>query len=437
MNPLTRLALLLFFSGLFSLPTVSFALTFEAERIELKQQNGETHLELRSDVQVELQDLSVRASLLFGLLPEGVFYAPGRVEVENEEMRFTGERLLLSRPRRFLSLLDVQGRFRQVFLRAGRVEQTQDKLAAESASATTCRAEKPHYLFSSAKVSVEGEKLSVHRAAFHLFGKKLVRLPTMRLRVGGEKDRSALPLPALGYSRRDGVVLKGEYGFPLHDFQGTARLYFPIEKDPFLSAELEHERAGVTTMIKAGRLRTYDKNFVPLRLTLVSGSMRWDPSPFYLGVGLGYFSEDRDIQSPRLFLGGGFVLPLSAGKEGQLDLILDHRINWYRRGRPYQVFSSRLSWKKGATEIWYAPHSRSGQTPFRFDELDAREEMGVQTAFQRPSFETSLRLRYDNERDTMQTAEINIKRVWDCLALGVGVEARKKHFFFLGELRGF
>lgn len=435
MSPLTQLAWLLFLLSLFSRPTDSFALTFEAERIELEQKNGETRLELQSEVRVQLQDISIRTSLFSGLLPEGIFYAPGQVEVENEEMRFTGEGLLLW-PRRFLSLQGVQGRFRQVFLKAGRVEQVEEELTAENASATTCRAEKPHYFFSSAKVSVEGERLAVRRPAFYLFSRKLITLPTMRLRVGREANRRVLPLPALGYSRRDGMVLRGEYPFPLGNFQGAARLYVPLEKDPLLSATLDQQRGSVGTSFEGGQRRAYDKEFAPLRLTLISGSARWDSSPFHLAAGVGYFDEEQDTKSPRLFLRGGLTLALLEGKAGRLELSLDHQLSWYRRGRPYQLFSPRLTWRQRGTEIWYAPHSQSGQTPFRFDELDAREEMGLRTAFVRASFETSLMLRYDNERDTMQTAEINVKRVWDCLALGVGVEARRKQLFFLGELRG-
>lgn len=358
------------------------------------------------------------------------------------------------------------GRFRnfeahvlKVIIRGQMLEGSLHEFSASGITATTCERSRPDYLIEAERVHLtEGARLRLRNARLKIGGRTVLRLPYMTVRV--RETAQLLELPSPVYRQPEGWGLRSQVELPLGSrtvavLSGTAylnavpetRVVFataltagiPQTSEPELRARfeasalynlrigLEQEVARLsnqTLTLRVEQSTHYHPLLAPTRDTRLSRSEIAIDVPYRWGSGLGVLTARIGSQAERV---GSVHTPRKrrASIEGEWyqPLLSQDAWNlWLNVWGSYAVYGARqhcgwvrpalsVRWRPTPSLAWTISYGRSaisGTTPFRTDQLDARDEITTRFEGVRGNLRGGFLLRWDMHARELRDVQIQL-----------------------------
>ncbi len=338
----------------------------------------------RGRVRVTHPAFRLAAEMLRLDLQAQVLTAEGRVQLVDAAGReVRGERIVYRLAEERGELEGAETIVDGVYVRAGRIDVTAQRLSVQEALVTICDPRRPLYRVTARRVEiVPGVELVAREATVWLGSLRVVTLPRYRasLRPGERRGPAA---PGVGTSRSDGLWVDYRYGYRLGETAGELHGKYGQRTGIFLLNTLRYETPAWGVALVTGRRQHEDQEGVlhPYLQAEVEYTRRPTPpgGPLRLSWRLaGGWFDDADAGAATTRLDGSLTLatesmPLAPRLSAQASAA--YRISAYGNGQRRSVVSASLQVTYRLTEATtltagYDLAAPSGTTPFLFDRVD-------------------------------------------------------------------
>lgn len=397
------------------LPTVALA----AQQLEANLTTG--HMVASDGVRLLTQQMAIKSEHVeFNFRKDEFTVKQGVVAVEADSVKYPGQTV-----RGFFFGNQISRREGILYVIEGRI--------------TTCDRARPHYSLGVQQLTFDTSTgmLTISKGRLRVHGLSLSIPGRYRTQIGGEGPTSTLKTRIPGYSSYDGLYLP--YALELSDpgdswqITGSARVGTKLRLPFDLTAERERERDTLIATLSRRQEATWDFNRRARldRLPEVS-YLRHLRAPDLTGpqldatISLGHYRERTDL--------------LPAVHDERLQLGLDYspqpnqrrarRGNWWAAGlqqnfygdgsqlRDLQIEAGggRALGSHASLALWWVHHFASGDSPFAFDEVYARDELYAlgETALVK-NFSLRAQGRYDLDTTRLRDYSIRLSHRQHCL----------------------
>ncbi|MDR7473958.1 MAG: hypothetical protein QN175_02985 [Armatimonadota bacterium] len=314
-----------------------------------------------------------------------VLVAEGRVQLVDAAGReVRGERIVYRLAEEAATLEGAETVVRGVYVRAGRIDVTAQRLTVQEALVTICDPRQPLYRLTARRVEIVPEvELVAHQATAWLGSIRLITLPTYRvsLRPGERRGPAA---PGLGSNRSDGLWVDYRYGYRLGEISGELHGKYGQHTGFFLLNTLRYDTPAWGVSLVTGRRQHEDREGIlhPYLQTEVEYAHKPTPLggllPLSWRLAGGWF-DDVDAAASATRVDGSLTLTadgIALGPRASLGASASYRYSAYGTGQQRSVVSASLAVTSRPSETTsltagYDLAAPSGTTPFLFDRVDA------------------------------------------------------------------
>lgn len=314
-----------------------------------------------------------------------VLLAEGRVQLVDAAGReVRGERIVYRLAEETAALDGAETIVDGVYVRAGRIDVTAQRLTVQEALVTICDPRQPLYRVTARRVEiVPGVELVAREATVWLGSLRVITLPQYRtsLRPGERRGPAA---PGVGSNRIDGLWVDYRYGYRLGEVSGELHGKYGQHTGIFLLNTLRYDTPAWGIALVTGRRQHEDEEGIlhPYLQAEVEYARKPTPlgGPLRLSWRLaGGWFDDVDAAASATRVDGSVTLTADAialGPRVSAGASASYRYSAYGTGRQRSVVSASLAVTSRLTEATsvtagYDLAAPSGTTPFLFDRVDA------------------------------------------------------------------
>jgi len=422
----------------------------------------------QGNVRLYYQQVEIFADSLLWDPRTGQVTANGNVKVVSADRALAGDTLSYNLASDTGEMLPAKGQFRDLFLRAKRIEILPDRMIAHDARMTTCELERPHYQIFTRRATIylarkEGrttpQEVQIQSAGLEFHGRRLLSLPPFRISLTGEPGTGrSLPLPYPGYSGADGPFLGYRWGraWPGDKFslgldsrftrdRGTrAALYarYALTKNDLLQVAVSRKEDLRERFLGPREIDTgLAKVLIDRRpeLALQSGprraakGLRWE-----VNTSAGrYREEPTEVSSDRIATTGRLLLgPFPSGRSVQLSGAAAYRVSFYDDDDKSEIFYNRMTVSAVSSRDFNLALSlvgrhAAGSTPFLFDRVDLSRELAGEVGLPAGKhWRVKLLNRYDLQRHQNRDIGVDVTYRAHCLDYSLGWRKNRGFFQF-------
>ncbi|MCX7781637.1 MAG: LPS-assembly protein LptD [Negativicutes bacterium] len=258
---------------------VQAPLVIEAERLYFSDLSGDMHAE--GKVVITQNQDQILADLIRGNSKQTTVWIDGKATLlqPGEKVNITGERLEYNYQTQAGTMQTARGLVDSERVSAQNISVNQNKVVLYNGTMTKCPAEVPDYHISARKVEIwPGEKMIAYDAKVWLKGKIIYSVPKYQRKLN--KDQSEMP--QIGYSDKDGFMLKQSLSYPLSPKAAVAADLVYYTKTGFKPVfSLDVDEKMFSWAVTAGHFRDADDDWIKKSpdFSLASKAMRLGDSP--------------------------------------------------------------------------------------------------------------------------------------------------------------
>jgi hypothetical protein len=168
-------------------------------------------------IEARWRDYLLRGTQMEGSTRAGSYRFTGEVLLKGNGIAARGEQLLLNVSQRYWELWHGSAQLEpsflnnrlldSLYLHGEQLQGKQERVQGEHLQATTCRLDKPHYLWDADSMeAISGKRAILRHVRFKVLGRTLFTLPYLVVPLRETGDAS--PLPEAGFSEEEGFYLK-------------------------------------------------------------------------------------------------------------------------------------------------------------------------------------------------------------------------------------
>ncbi|MBI3920633.1 MAG: LPS-assembly protein LptD [Armatimonadetes bacterium] len=428
-----------------------------ARKQEFDLDENQVHAE--GNVRMEYADMQLESDTLDVDLKAQSIEASGNVRVKARGGLLEGNRFLYRFGTREGSLDTARVTFERAVFQGKQLELKGDEVAIRAASVTTCSREtNPHYRVTCRSLVVQpGKQARLNHVTLWLGSHRILTVPKHVVSLAKAKPTRARLVPKPAVSGTDGLLLQSGFNYPLSKNPAGPEIEFELglsTKRGFrggaeLSVRSEHVEYGInyaTREVLRDLLTSkvfLDKTpevFFNLRNYPIGRKLMVDVS-----TSAGNFREEKPFLANSSRTNLAVRLTPDFGSPSHPSAFFGSafaRKSWYDHGQDYEVLGVAVGLrgklaKRIEGSIQYIAHDIGGATPFRFDLIEIKREVLLDTNITLSErWKIPFQTYYDLDRHSFPKKRFGLLRSLDCLDYGLTYDTARKEFSVEARLRG-